>query len=103
MSANHDDRHARADHRNEFALRRAHREVDALSEALARIGEEALRLLTTQPHLAGQDSRGLLGRVMTPETSPDFDSLVRRAALAVLAVRAKDREEQASPFTGDAA
>jgi hypothetical protein len=41
--------------------------------------------------------------MVTPETAPDYASCLRRAAFGVLLLRAKDREEMASPTSGDAA
>lgn len=102
MSASHDDRHAREDHRNEFALRRRSGER-FLGLYVELVHAEAVRLLKQNPALAGEDARVLFSRMVTPELAPAFDSLVRRAAFGVLAARAQDRADTANPTSGDAA
>lgn len=110
MSAHHEDRRDRQDHRNEFALRRSQNPLlngprgrGVMDEWLDPIRAEVHRLVQAEPALASAGSDVLFARFAVPETAPDFASFVRRAALAVLAVRAKDREETLDPTSGDAA
>lgn len=67
------------------------------------VQEEVLRLLAEYPHLEGEDPRVLFSRYIVAETAPDFASVLRRNAFALLHLRAVDRAERANPFTGDAA
>lgn len=75
----------------------------ALGTYLMRVNREAQRLLAEHPHLEGESPDVLFSRYITRETAPGYESVLRRAAFAVLHLRAVDRAEQASPFTGDAA
>lgn len=74
-----------------------------LDEYLNRIRVEVHRLLDEQPHLEGQDTKGLFSRVIVPTSLLTYESALRRAAISVLVLRAVDRSELADPFTGDAA
>jgi hypothetical protein len=89
--------------RDVYPLRPAGITAGEIDRWLEKVGGELRRLVKEQPHLLGQDPRGLLGRIMTPELAPDYESCLRAAAFAVLRVRAQDRAEHASPTSGDAA
>lgn len=108
MSADHNDRLARIDSRNEFALRKRAGNVTGstareLDDYLFRVKAHALRLLSEYPHLDTEGPGGLFSRMAGPGDSSSYDSALRRAAFALLFLRAVDRSEQASPFTGNAA
>lgn len=99
MSADHGDRLRRIDSRNEFELRRR-RVVSDLEDYAFRAQAHANALLVEFPHLEGEDPRVLFSRFIVPETAPDYESALRRAAFALLHLRAIDRSEQQDPFTG---
>lgn len=103
MSADHNLRRAHQDTRNEFALRRGRASQGEIERVLDRVHGEVLRLQRDQPHLLTEDPRALFARMVTPELAPDYESLLRRAAFAVLCLHARDRADVASPTTGDAA
>lgn len=96
MSSDHESRRARIDSRNEFALRR----VRVLDKYFDVIREETHRLVQAEPALAFAAPDVLFARMTAAETAPDYASCLRRAAYGFLLLRAQDRAEQSSPFTG---
>lgn len=96
MSSNHRDRLSRIDSRNEHALRR----VGVLDKYFDAIRDETHRMVQAEPALAFAAPDVLFARMTAAETAPDYGSCLRRAAYGFLLLRAQDRAEQASPFTG---
>ena len=72
----------------------------SLGTALAAV---AMRIVELEDRYAGGDPRVLFSRVITPETAPDYASLVNRAAFAVLAAAARDRADALDITSGDEA
>lgn len=70
-----------------------------LRDVIGRVHERALKLAAEEPHLLS-DPRFPFSRLVVPETAPSLESLLERAALAVLAASAKARECPVCLLTG---
>jgi hypothetical protein len=68
-----------------------------------RVIAHSLRLLREHPHLAGEDPRQLLGRVLSMPDAVPYDRELNRAGLCVLLLAAVERRDVNDPTSGDAA
>lgn len=76
-------------------------ENDRLIIARARVYARACRLLAEWPQLAREPWETHFQHVRAPLEVESYESLLNRAAFALLAVVARDEADEASPFTGD--